>query len=222
MAELPTPSASRLRRPSWRDGRLLVGLVLVLLSAALGSLALARADDRLPVYAARGPLLPGQALSAERVSRVDVQLAEAMPGYLSAAGELPPNTFVLREIRDGELVPLSALGGADQVSVQPLTLLADATSVSALVVGSVVDVYVNPPVEGATGRAFQGPRLALRGVSVARLPRSSTVLGSATDATDAVQVMAPGDQVKDLIAQVDTGAKVTLVPVPGSVVRTDR
>lgn len=222
MPELPAPTASRLRKPSWRDGRLLVGVLLVLLSAMVGSLALARADDRVPVYAAKGPLLPGEALTADRVGRVDVQLGDATASYLSAASGLPQDRYVLREVRQGELVPMSAVGGQDQVSVQPLTLMVDATSASALVVGSVVDVYVNPPVKGSSTGDFHGPELALRAVSVSRLPRSSTGIGSVTTATQAVQVMAPGVQVKELIAQVDVGAKVTVVPVPGSDVRTDR
>ena len=37
MAELPRPTAARLRQPSWRDTRLVVGVVLVLLSMAIGA-----------------------------------------------------------------------------------------------------------------------------------------------------------------------------------------
>jgi hypothetical protein len=32
-----------------------------------------------------------------------------------------------------------------------------------------------------------------------------------------VEVLVPDDDVQDLIAAIDTGARVTLVPVPGSV-----
>ncbi len=52
MTDLPTPVASRLRAPSWRDSRLLVGVLLVVLSVVLGAVVVARADDRVPVYAA--------------------------------------------------------------------------------------------------------------------------------------------------------------------------
>ena len=37
MSDLPTPTASRLRSPSWRDSRLLVGVLLVLVSTVLPS-----------------------------------------------------------------------------------------------------------------------------------------------------------------------------------------
>ena len=100
-------------------------------------------DDRVPMYAAAGPLLPGEPLSADRLTRVDVQLGDEGDRYLSAAQGVPQGAFVLREVRPGELVPSSAVGTRDQVGVQSLTLVVDAGSAEPLVEGSVVDVYVN-------------------------------------------------------------------------------
>jgi hypothetical protein len=58
MAELPKPTASRLTKPSWRDTRLVVGVVLVLLSMTVGAKAIAAADDTVPMYAATASLVP--------------------------------------------------------------------------------------------------------------------------------------------------------------------
>ncbi len=55
MPDIATPKASRLQRPAWRDARLLVGVLLVLAAAVLGSLTVAAADDRVPMYAAARP-----------------------------------------------------------------------------------------------------------------------------------------------------------------------
>ena len=222
MVDVPTPKASRLQKPSWKDARLLVGVLLVLAATVLGSLTVAAADDRVPMYAASGPLVPGQPLTVERLTRVDVQLGDASSGYLPAASPVPQGAYVLREVRPGELVPLSAIGDDDDVQVQPLTLTVDANSAAPLVVGSVVDVYVNPVAENgdATGRDFAGAELALEAVSVAGLPQSGGRLGGGRS-DQAVQVMAPKDRIRDLIGQVDLGARVTLVPVPGSRLRTD-
>jgi len=222
VVDVPTPKASRLQKPSWKDARLLVGVLLVLAATVLGSLTVAAADDRVPMYAASGPLVPGQPLTVERLTRVDVQLGDASSGYLPAASPVPQGAYVLREVRPGELVPLSAIGDDDDVQVQPLTLTVDANSAAPLVVGSVVDVYVNPVAENgdATGRDFAGAELALEAVSVAGLPQSGGRLGGGRS-DQAVQVMAPKDQIRDLIGQVDLGARVTLVPVPGSRLRTD-
>lgn len=218
MADLAAPTATRLKKPSWRDARLLVGVFLVLLATVLCSVVVAHADDRVPMYAASGPLLPGDQLTADRLHRVDVQLDQSTTAYLSAAQSVPADTYVLREVRAGELLPRSSLGGRGDVTVQPVTLMVDATSASALVVGSVVDVYVNPPVKGGRAHEFAGPKRALEAVAVTRLATGGASFGSASS-SQAVQVMAPREMVEGLIGQVDTGARITLVPVPGSRVR---
>ncbi|SDP25206.1 hypothetical protein SAMN04489867_1863 [Pedococcus dokdonensis] len=234
MTDLPTPTAARLARPSWRDTRLLVGVLIVLASVALGAGVVARADDRTPVYAARAPLVPGQRLTADDLSRVDVQLGSQQPHYLSAGGGLAPDRFVVRPVAAGELVPVGAVGGRDQVGVQPLVLSVDAGAAAALRVGSTVDVYVNrvdPGDEGGeSGRAagagagggFLGPELTLEAVPVSSLPRAGGGLGGGAAGDRAVQVMAPTARIKEVIAAVDLGARITVVPVAGSAVRVEQ
>lgn len=220
MSDLPTPTAQRLRKPSWRDSRLLIGLVLVLASTAIGAYVMSRADDRVPTYAAKAGLMAGQPLTAEDVVRVDVQLGDAGPDYVSADGGLPSSYFVLREVRAGELIPQSAVGPRDEATAQPVTLQVDATSASTLQAGSVVDVYVNRPAapsKGTVGSAdFAGPNLALEGVTVVGLSADDSVMGGAGD-TRPVQVMVPKDKVQQLVGDVDLGSKITLVAVPGAV-----
>lgn len=224
MADVATPQASRLQKPSWRDARLLVGLLLVLVATVLGSLAVASADDRVPMYAASAGLVAGQPLTPERVRRVDAQLGEAAGTYLSAAAGLPPDAYVLREVRAGELIPRSAVGSRGDVGVQPLTLSVEAPSAAPLVVGSVVDVYVDPVADGGTGGGpgFAGPELALEAVPVASLPERGTGFGSGSRAESAVQVMAPRERIRELIGHIDLGARVTLVPVAGSALAGER
>jgi len=218
MTDLPTPTASRLRRPSWRDSRLVIGVLLVLVSTVLGALVVARADDRVPVWAARGQVAPGQQLTESDLVRVDVLLGDGAATYLSADSALPERSFALRDLRPGELVPASAVGGPDRVDVQQVALLVDTTSASTLARGSVVDVYVNRPTTGTTvgTPTYAGPERALEGVAVARVAGEDDVLGGATD-TRAVHVMVPRDEVQGLVADVDAGARITLVPVPGGV-----
>jgi hypothetical protein len=219
MTDLPMPTATRLQRPSWRDSRLVIGVLLVLVSTVLGSVALARADDTVPVYAARSVLVAGQPLTPADVARVDVRLGPAATAYLSAASDLAADGYVLREVRPGELIPASAVGSQAQVDVQPVTLLVDATSATVLRTGSVVDVYVNRPdpdgVAGVGATAYAGPERTLDGVAVLRVGGEDGVLGS-TAQTRSVQVLVPRDKVPQLVAHVDGRAKITLVPVPGS------
>ncbi|MFW5470932.1 hypothetical protein ACOCJ4_12900 [Knoellia sp. CPCC 206435] len=223
MSELSTPTAQRLRRPSWRDSRLLFGVLLVLASTAIGAWVMSRADDRVPMYAAKSGLVAGQPLSAQDVVRVDVQLGSSADDYVSARSDLPPDSFALREVRAGELIPRTALGPRAQATNQPVALQVDATSASTLRAGSVVDVYVNRPVKPDTGgvgavgsRALAGAELALEGVTVVGLSEDDTVMGGLGD-TRAVQVMVPQGKVQALVGDVDLGARITLVAVPGAV-----
>ena len=214
----PTPTASRLRAPSWRDSRLLVGVLLVLVSTVLGSVVVARADDRVPVYAARGEVVPGQRLTDADVVRVDVLLGDGAAGYLAADRPLAADSWSLRALRPGELIPASGVGPAGVVDVQQVALLVDATSASAITAGSVVDVYVNRPKEGSTVGlpTYAGPERVLESVSVVRVASEDGVLGQSAQ-TRAVHVMVPRAAVRDVVADVDLGARITLVPVPGGV-----
>ena len=117
MAELPKPTAARLRKPSWRDSRLVVGLVLVLLSMAVGAKVIASANDTVPMYAAAAALVPGLPVGQKDVKRVDVQLGSNGARYVAADHDIAPNTFALRDIRPGELLPRSALGSKADVNL---------------------------------------------------------------------------------------------------------
>ncbi len=89
MSELARPTAKRLQRPSWRDSRLVVGVLLVLLAATLGARAVASADDRVPVWVAAEDLVTGDPLDATSLARADVQLGDGAVPYLSAEAPAP-------------------------------------------------------------------------------------------------------------------------------------
>jgi hypothetical protein len=213
--DVPTPTAARLRRPTWRDNRLVLGVLLVLLATALGAKAVASADDRVPMYAASVALKPGDKLGPDTLRRVDVTLGDGVAGYLSAAIALPPESYALREMRPGELVPKSAVGTKADVTVQPVTVRVEANSAAALVAGSVVDVWVSEPDPSSAQVRYLDAALALHGVSVAWIPSDQKAFGVSA-ATAAVQLLVPSADVHTVIAAQDKGSRVTLVPVPGS------
>lgn len=215
MPELPRPTAARLQRPSWRDVRLVVGVVLVLLAVTLGAVVVAAADDTTPVYAVTAGLVPGQVVTQQDVRRVDVRLGADLGAYVAADHDLGADVFALREVRSGELLPASALGTRAEVRVKPVTLPVDGSSVRTLVTGSIVDVWVNARDARSTTERYGRPVRRLEAATVARVPEVSTGLGSVTGTTG-VQVMVPDADVQDLLAAIDQGARLTLVPVPGS------
>ena len=99
-----------------------------------------------------------------------------------------------------------------------MTIAVDPTSAAPLTTGTVVDVFVNPRVVGGTADEYAGPELLLERVTVASVDTTGQGLGSSGRGT-AVRIMVPSAKVPDLIAAVDLEAKVTVVPVPGAMVR---
>ncbi len=216
MAELPKPTAARLRRPSWRDTRLVVGVVLVLLSMAVGAKVIAAADDTVPMYAAAASLVPGQPVTQGDVRRVDVQLGANRGSYVAADHDIAPDTFALRDVRAGELLPRSALGTRADVNLKPVSVPVDGGGAAQLAAGSIVDVWVNAKDPSSAAEKYGKPVKTLEAAPVVRAPDAGDGgLGGATGTT-AVQIMVPEDGVQALIAAIDQGAKITLVPVPGS------
>ncbi|HEX7538296.1 MAG TPA: hypothetical protein VF391_14995 [Dermatophilaceae bacterium] len=216
MAELPKPTAARLQKPSWRDTRLVVGVVLVLLSMTVGAKAIAAADDTVPMYAAVASLVPGQPVTQGDVRRVDVQLGADRHWYVAADHDIAPDTFALRDVRPGELLPRSALGTRSSIDLKPVSVLVDGGGAAQLAAGSVVDVWVNAKDPSSAAEKYGRPVKTLEAATVARTPEASASgLGAASGLT-AVQIMVPEARVQELIAAIDQGAKITLVPVPGS------
>jgi len=217
MTELAAPTAKRLQRPSWRDGRLLVGVVLVLVAATLGARIVASADDRVAYFVAAEDLVAGQPLSAGSFKRVDVALADDMSRYLPADAPVPTGRVLLRDVRAGELVPAAVLGAEAEVKVQPVTVRADAVSTSSLASGQRVDVYATPKESAGSSRAADAPATRttklLSGVAVVAVLTSDGGFGTA--ATTSVQLYVPRKEVQAVIAAVDSEAKITLVPLLG-------
>jgi len=219
MAELPRPTAARLKQPSWRDTRLVVGVVLVLLSMAIGAKAIAAADDTVPMYAAVARLVPGQPVTQSDVRRVDVQLGADRARYVVADHDIAPDTFALRDVRPGELLPTSALGKKADIDLKPVSVPVESGAAAQLASGSIVDVWVNAKDASSAAEKYGNPVKTLEAAPVVRIPEaSSSALGSASGKS-VVQIMVPEVRVQALIAAIDQGARITLVPVPGSPVK---
>jgi len=189
-------------------------VVLVLLGTVLGARLVAGADDTTPMYATATAIRPGDHLTADNLRRVDVQLGDESARYLTAVSAVPEDTYALRDIPEGELVPASAVGSRSAVSVQPVTVEVDASSARGLPANASVDVWVSPRDTQSTQERYLDATLALQRVSVSPVTQDSGRFGAASS-TMAVQLRVPRDKVAEVIAAVDKQSRFTLVPVPG-------
>jgi len=173
--ELPAPTASRLRPARWRDMRLVVGVLLVLVSVVVGARVVAAADDGIRVWAAARALGPGQPVEAGDLAPVTVRLADPSR-YLGAETAPPVGYQVVRPVSQGELVPAAALVEPDAVSVRRVVVDVPASTVDGLRAGRQVDVYVvvAPTSAGPDAAAtLPPPSRVLEDVTVAGLAQGS-------------------------------------------------
>lgn len=206
----PAVPARRVRRPSWRDPRLLVGLVLVLGTTALGGVLVARADDTVPVLAAGATLVRGDPLQQSDLQVVRVRLADVGPAYLPAETGLPADAVALRTVPVGELLPASAVGRAAELESRPVALPWQGPRPEGLVRGAAVDLWVAPR-EGTSD--FGDPTLLVEAADVFAVVEATGGLGS-TGGTQ-VQVMLEPDGVQQLLAALAAEDRIDLVLVPG-------
>lgn len=225
MSSLPTPTARRLVKPSWKDTRLIIGILLVLLAVVIGAVTVSAADDRVGMYAAKGTLTPGEEVTAEDLVRVDVQLGDAQSDYLGAGERLPNGAIVDRELRDGELIPRSAVIDPTKKNVREVPVRVDPIYLSNLEVGSRVTVYVPEPQEqdpdapAAADEQVKYTKLVER-ATIASLPKSSGgVIGSGSGSSAVIVI--PQEQVQDLISIDQKDAPIRLVHESGSLKKED-
>ena len=221
MSEPPgSPQASRLATPSWLDGRLVLGVLLVLVSIVVGARLLSSADASQQVWVATHDLAPGSTLADGDLRQGQVRLFDHGGRYLGAIGAKPVGYVLQRGVGADELLPRDSLTRPDAVGrplrdvsvpVAPGHLPDDLQS------GQQVDVYVTP--EGRAGSptssspmpsSTAGTRLVLSRVSVTLRPRAGGL--GATAATGVVLSVSEPDALA-LVAAVAAGG-IDLVRVP--------
>jgi hypothetical protein len=210
VSDLPSPRARRLRPPSWRDARLLVGLVLVLASVALGARVLAAADTTVPVYAAAIALPAGHPVDPVSLRVVRVRIGQGTGPYLSGAVAPPSGAVLLRAVGDGELVPLSAIGPALDLDRRPVAVPVGAPVPAGLRPAAVVDVWSSAR-DPASATSFRPPVRLAHNVEIYAVTSDSSALGASRGAS--VQVLLGEDEVKAVLDAEANGARLAIVPV---------
>lgn len=225
MSDTPaSPRASRLATPSWLDGRLVLGVLLVLVSVVVGARVLSSADRSSAVYAVTRDLAAGSVLQAGDLEQVRVRLFDNGEGYV-AAGTPPLGYVVRRGLGAGELLPRRALSPpSDDVDFREVTVPVEVGHLPpGLTTSAQVDVWVTPeaaaeqqeapPGEPATAGELElrGAQLVLQGVTVLDVQADGGAFSGTTSIPVVLQVR-PTD-VAGLISAMSLG-RIDLVRVP--------
>lgn len=218
-----SPPAQRVRRRSWRDPRLAVGLLLVGGSVVVGAQVLSSADDTVAVLAASGPLAAGQQLEGSDLTTVRLRFGSEADAdrYLPTSAELE-GRVLLRAVGAGELVPRAALSasgdGGPSPALAELPLAVDAARAPAdLRTGAVVDVWAGPSAgaedigNGGENGGEGGSELLLTEVPV--LATSAAPASGAGGVRQiVVGVPAEGDTVSRVVARAGSALLVVRRP----------
>lgn len=228
MSEAPgSPRAHRLATPGWLDGRLVLGVLLVLVSVVVGARVLSSADRSTLVYALRDDMAAGSEVQQDDVEAVRVRLFDSADAYLSATAPLPQGYVLRRAVGRGELLPRQAVTPTGQeVDYRIVTVAVDSGHLPAsLEQDQQVDVWVTPDLRGrgdaapadpadapATGQELElrGAQLVLQGVTVFAVSRDGGFGGSVAVPVE-LQV-APRDVAK-VVSAMALGT-IDLVKVP--------
>jgi len=203
-------TAPRLKRPSWKDPRLLVGILLVLASIAGVIFLVGSADRTTEVYAAREGIAVGERLTPENVVRAKVRLGNTEQHYITVEAGLPQDVVAMQRIGKDQLVPRASLGAVDQLNRKPVALNVEQTLPSQAVAGARVDVWVAQP-DAKNG--FTEPKLILPGAEIAEVANGSTALGSSK--TTVLMVLVEDKQMPALLGAQANEAKISVVWNPG-------
>jgi hypothetical protein len=213
VSELPAPSATRLRSPSWLDGRLVVGVALVLLSVVVGAKIIASSDRYDVIWAASRDVAPGTTLVKADLVRVSVRFRDHGNLYISAKGPAPVGRTTIQPLTNGQLIPLAAVPPSAPAQVRLVTIPVARLHMprGSDLHGIQVDLYVTPKSIG--GDVAAAPQLVLANVTIADTIVDSSLGGSAGSG---VVLSVPLPYVDAVVAAAQQGA-VDLVRVPGDV-----
>ncbi|MFV0633414.1 hypothetical protein [Demequina sp.] len=199
--------AGRLRRPSWTDPRLLVGVLLMVIAIVGVAFALDAADHTEPYYVAAGTLVPGAVLSEGDLEVSHVRVPHG--AYLGAQQEPPWGSVVTRVVGQGELVPVAALTDADSHDGRVLGVVATSPVAPDLGAGSAVDLWVTATDDTGAPQTFVVEDLAVADVD--RAERAFAVAGGET-----VYLAVPSDSVATVLDALSWDGDVTIVGRSGS------
>ncbi|WP_026550304.1 hypothetical protein [Arthrobacter sp. Br18] len=205
-----TGDAERLKKPSWRDPRLLVGLLLVLASTA-GIVALIGSVDRTTeVLAAKSDIAVGSPLVPDDFDVVPVRLGDLEEWYVLAADGLPERPIATRLIKKGELVPTGTVGTADELDRKPVGLSVADPLPTGTAAGARVDVWVSLRGQGT---AFDKPVLLLEAAEVSEITVNESALGA--NSSTLVHVLVDDRAMPDLLNALSNEAAIAVVLNPG-------
>lgn len=152
-----SPVGRRLQLPRWRDTRLLLGVLLILVSVVLGARLISSATQTSRWLSVTRALPAGHVLVATDLVSVKAHLpASAGRHYFGSEPSQLVGRTLGRQLAAGEFLPAEALATGSVGASRVLPVIVKAGRLPALAAGDQVDVYVlSKPAGGGAGREIR-------------------------------------------------------------------
>lgn len=192
-------------RRTWMDPRLVIGVALVLVSLA-GVWAVVQESSRTEAaWSATRTLLPGEAIAAGDVERVEVRLPQSQQHYLDASRD-PVGLVVAAVIGQGEVLPLRAVGSAASDGRAAVVIDVEGGLPRAVRSGAVVDVWTAKPADDG----FAEPDVLIAGAVVVGVIEDEGVLASSGVQ---LELLVPREETSRLLDAVANAHALSVVPL---------
>ncbi|WP_372697906.1 hypothetical protein [Arthrobacter sp. JSM 101049] len=188
-----------------------MGILLVVASVAGVLTLVSFQDTTVPMYVARQDISLGQKIDASTLRTVDVRLDAVQQHYLSAEQEPAADLRANSLIREGELLPLAAIGGRDPQGRKPLSVELTEELPVAVTVGTRVDLWAAE--RGANSTTYGEPKRLLQSVEVSSLREIDSGFGGA--AGQVVELLVTDEDLPGLLSAIANEARLTVVQNPG-------
>jgi hypothetical protein len=212
-----TPTLMRLRRPRWKDPRLLVGVLLVLLSIVLGAGVVSRMAATTTVLVARGDVVIGDPLDVDAFTTAEVRLGERTGQYADGPGRIPQGATAQRTVAAGELLPLSAIGQGGQADLRPVVIPVDRSVAESVATGRTVELWHT--ADPGSGAAAGGTGAS---ETVAELLVPDAVVHGVQDGSSlgmrsvGVEVLVPQDRLAGVLEAIARDDRLDVIGVPSA------
>ena len=197
------------RRAFWGDARFFLGILLIVASVAGVWFVVAASRQTVPAYSASHTIVPGEAITADDVTVVDVALGQVEAAYLSPDA-LEEGMVAMRTIESGELVPTAAVGDAAQARTTQVVVQSAVDVPMSVDAGTVVEVWAAPAVEGG---GHDVPRILVADAVVVSVTRDDTMIGGGAAA---LELVIPRADVAATLAAMAGESALSVVPTAGS------
>lgn len=202
----------RLRKPGWKDPRLLLGTLIVLASVAGTAALVAGLDETTPMYIAKNDIPLGAAVTADSLAVANVRLDGVSGSYLEAGQAPEPGTRANSLLRAGHLIPVGDLGLPGNGNRRPVSIELKQSLPAAISTGAHVDVWV--ALRDKTSNGYAVPTLLLPATEVSARRELATGFGGAQG--EVIELLVPDDKLAPLLDAIANEARITVVFNPAA------